>query len=153
MTFFCINCFAEFDADAEDCWQCGATQDLDARDYVTKVRAALAHPLADTRRRAIFLLGEKYVVEAGDELIQLIDTESDPFLVEEAIVALGKIGGMNALTAIMRAVSHESFLVRARAVEALIAAGGVWERTAVKLALEDPSETVRETVRGGRDET
>ncbi|MGH7780768.1 MAG: HEAT repeat domain-containing protein [Candidatus Binataceae bacterium] len=153
MTFFCINCFAEIDAEAESCWRCGATQNLDAHDYATKVRMALAHPLADTRRRAIFLLGEKHLAEAVNQLIQLIDTEPDPFLVQEAVVALGKIGGVNALTALVRAVRHKSFLVRACAVEALIIAGGVWEKTAVKLALEDPSETVRETVRGGIDET
>jgi hypothetical protein len=40
---------------------------------------ALSHPLVETRRRVIFLLGEKRAVEAVEELIEVIDCETDPF--------------------------------------------------------------------------
>jgi hypothetical protein len=50
----------------------------------------------------------------------------------------------------MRLVT-KSFLVRARSIEALVAAGGEWKRTAVDLADHDPSAMVRESARIDRE--
>jgi HEAT repeat protein len=148
MTFYCINCFAEIPADRGACPRCGAVQTLDRRDYAAKLRAALAHPLAETRRRAIFLLGEKRVSAAVGELIEVLDRENDPFLAQEAVIALGKIPGQQSLEALARAARHKSFLVRSRAVEALVSAGGVWRKLGLKIAEHDPSAMVRENARG-----
>jgi HEAT repeat protein len=147
MTFYCWKCFSEMRSPLGTCPRCGAAQDIDFRDYVAKLRAALAHPLAETRRRAIFLLGEKHVAEAVDDLKRIIVGDSDPFLAEEAAIALGKIADQKALAALIAAARHRSFLVRARAVKALTAAGGTWARLANELARNDPSAMVRESVR------
>ncbi len=147
MTFYCVNCFAELASDDRECPRCGADQHLDRRDYAAKLRAALAHPLAETRRRAIFLLGEKRVAAAVRNLAELVDREDDPFLVEEAAIALGKIRDEESRAALVRAAHHKSFLVRARAVEALANAGGAWRKIALKIAKHDPSAMVRESAR------
>lgn len=148
MTFYCVNCFADLRDDGGQCPRCGVAQNLDRRDYAAKLRSALAHPLAETRRRAIFLLGEKRVTDAVGELIEILDRESDPFLVEEAAAALGKIQDDRSLAALVRAARHKSFLVRARAIEALAHAGGIWRKTALEIAEQDPSAMVRESARG-----
>jgi HEAT repeats len=147
MTFYCVNCFAELSTDGGVCPRCGAAQNLDRCDYAAKLRAALAHPIAETRRRAVFLLGEKRVTDAVAELAEILDREDDPFLVEEAAAALGKIQGEQSLAALARAAHHKSFLVRARAVEALAAAGGTWREMALEMAEHDSSAMVRESTR------
>lgn len=145
MTFFCMNCFAELRSAAETCPRCGAEQSCAALDFAAKLRAALAHPIAEIRRRAIFLLGKKRVAKAADDLIQVVESETDPFLVEEAVAALGRIGDEKALHALCRAARHRSFLVRARAVEALATAGGDWQIKALDHAHNDPSAMVRKS--------
>jgi HEAT repeat protein len=90
-------------------------------------------------------------VDAVEELIQIIDCESDLFLAEEAVVALSKIGQAKALNALLRAARHKSFLVRARSIEALVVARGKWKRAAVDLADHDPSAMVRESARIDRE--
>jgi len=147
MTFYCVNCFAELARDDRACPRCGADQHPGRRDYAAKLRAALAHPLAETRRRAIFLLGEKRVAPAVRNLAEIIDREPDPFLVEEAAIALGKIRDQESRAALARAARHKSFLVRARAVEALANAGGAWRKIALEIAEHDPSAMVRESAR------
>jgi hypothetical protein len=147
MTFYCLNCFAKLQRDGATCCRCGAAHGLDHPDYATKLRAALAHPLAETRRRAIFLLGEKRMMDSVGELVEILDSEGDPFLVREAVVALGKIQGELSLAALVRAAHHRSFLARASAVEVLAGAGGIWRKKALEIAEEDPSFMVRESAR------
>jgi HEAT repeat protein len=143
MTLYCWSCFLEVRPGSGICPRCGKRQDTDQREYLDKLRAALAHPLAETRRRVIFLLGEKRALETVDDLGRIAKTESDPFLAEEAAIALGKIGEDKALCALITAARNRSFMVRARALEALIQAGGHWERLARDLARNDPSGMVR----------
>jgi HEAT repeat protein len=146
MTFFCVNCFGELSGEGGRCPRCGATQNLDGRDYVAKLRNALAHPIAETRRRAIYLLGEKRMEEAVGQLIEIVDQENDPFVVEEAVAALGKIRGAMAMEALLRAARHKSFLVRARAIHSLVEAGGDWARAAKRIVRSDSSALVRDAV-------
>jgi HEAT repeat protein len=145
MTFFCINCFAELRSATETCPRCGAEQSRDVRDFAAKLRAALAHPVAEIRRRAIFLLGKKCVTEGVDDLVRVVESETDPFLVEETAGALGRIGGDQALYALCRVARDKSLLVRARAVAGLVRAGGDWETKGFDLARNDPSAMVRES--------
>jgi HEAT repeat protein len=147
MAFYCWRCFSEMRLSLEICPRCGAAQDIDQRNYMEKLRAAVVHPLAETRRRAIFLLGEKRVAEAVGDLQEIIARDPDPFLAEEAAIALGKIGDEKAREALTDAARHKSFIVRARAIEALAAAGGRWQRLANDLARQDSSAMVRQAVR------
>jgi HEAT repeat protein len=117
---------------------------------VTWRNSALHWPIRLPRlRRAVFLLGEKRAVETIKNLSRIIADESHPFLAEET-AALGKIGDENALNALTAAARHRSFIVRARALEALAAAGGRWARLAIELAQQDPSAMVKEAAAGVR---
>jgi HEAT repeat protein len=147
MTFYCLYCFAEFPRDGAPCRRCGAAQGLDRRDYAAKLRAALVHPLTETRRRAIFLLGEMRMMDAVGELVEIMNSEGNPFLVREAVVALGKIQGELSLTASVRVAHHRSFLVRARVVKVLTDLGGIWRKKVLEIAEQDPSSMVRENAR------
>jgi hypothetical protein len=153
MTFYCWKCFSEMRSPFGTCPRCGTTQDTDARNYVEKLRAALAHPLAETRRRAVYLLGEKHVADAVDDLRQLVAGDPDPFLAEEAAIALGKIGNDKACEALAVAARHSSFIVRTRAIEALVAAGGQWAHLANELARHDPSASVRQAAEASSQTT
>jgi HEAT repeat protein len=143
MTVFCINCFAEIASDAAVCGRCGALQSGDRREYAEKLRSALRHPIAETRRRAVFLIGERRLEDATVELRKLAQADNDPYLAAEAVDALKKIATPNALTAIEGAARHPSFVVRAQAVQALALAGGKWRESALALARRDPSSMVR----------
>ncbi len=82
--------------------------------------------------------------EAATNLIDLVEHDPDLYVAAEAVTALEKIGTPDALYGIERAASHESFVVRERAVEALVAAGGEWADAASEIAENDPSPSVRE---------
>jgi HEAT repeat protein len=147
MRFFCWKCSSEVESLFGTCRYCGTEQDIDPRIYFDKLRGALGHPVAETRRRAIFLLGEKRAVQAIDDLSRIVAGESDIFLAEEAAIALGKINDERALSALTAAARHRSFIARARALRALAEAGGYWSRLAQKWARSDPSAIIRATGR------
>lgn len=144
MNSFCWNCFQTIDSDDALCRDCGRQQNPVPGDLREKLIRALKHPIGETRRRASFLLGQKRVSEATADLDDLVEQDPDPYVAAEAVTALGKIGTPDALYGIERAASHESFVVRQRAVEALVAAGGKWADTAREIAEDDPSPSVRE---------
>ncbi|MFZ0890238.1 MAG: HEAT repeat domain-containing protein [Candidatus Binataceae bacterium] len=112
-------------------------------DLREKLIRALKHPIGETRRRASFLLGEKRVSEATADLIDLVDRDPDPYVGAEAVGALEKIGNPAALYGIESAACHKSFVIRERAIRALVAAGGEWADTAREVAGSDPSLSVR----------
>jgi len=148
MTFFCVECLERLPAQTQRCPRCGAAQTSERRDYTAKLRKALMHPIAETRRRAIYLLGEMRIEQTVGELTEILDREPDPFLAEEAAEALAKIGGNDALAALLRAAHHRCFLVRACAIEALVRAGRPWKDIAQRIAQCDSSAMVRESARG-----
>jgi ribosomal protein L40E len=67
----CPACFAKIPNVAQQCKACGADiARLSARDYQEKLIAALSHPLADVRMRAIIALGVRGESEGADPLVQ-----------------------------------------------------------------------------------
>jgi hypothetical protein len=67
---YCPGCFALIDAGAERCPACGLDlARFGARDYRDKLRAALLHPLAEVRRRAIISIGWRRESEAAPSLV------------------------------------------------------------------------------------
>jgi len=144
MNSFCWNCFQTVDSDDALCRDCGRQQNPVPGDLREKLIRALKHPIGETRRRASFLLGQKRASAATADLDDLVEHDPDPYVAAEAVTALEKIGTPDALYGIERAASHESFVVRQRAVEALVAAGGEWADTAREIAEDDPSPSVRD---------
>jgi HEAT repeat protein len=89
-TWFCLECFAELDAGASHCPQCGASLgDSDA--YEAKLIRALNHRLPDRQVLAARILGELRSHAAIPRLAALADDPSDPYLAAEAARALALI--------------------------------------------------------------
>jgi hypothetical protein len=66
----CPACFKLIPADALNCPACGADiVALSARNYREKLIAALQHPLAEVRMRAIIALGWRGETEAAEPLV------------------------------------------------------------------------------------
>jgi len=66
---YCPGCFALISVTADRCPACGLDiRALSARAYRDKLLAALAHPLADVRLRAIIALGLRGEGETADAL-------------------------------------------------------------------------------------
>jgi HEAT repeat protein len=98
-----------------------------------------------TQMRAVYLLGEKRVVEAVGSLAQLFRRNKNPFLQTEIIEAIGKIGGDSAYSIVIEALRHPSFIVRGEAAKALGSFPGHDSvKQALARALKDPSSYVRE---------
>lgn len=68
----CQSCFQLISVEAQICPNCGADiEALSARDYADKLIAALHHPLADVRIRAIIALGWRGEANAVRPLLEL----------------------------------------------------------------------------------
>ena len=106
---------------ARICPLCG--DDIAARqaqaDYVDKLIAALRHPEAGTPVRAAWIPGERHERGAVKSLITLVHESSDPFIVEAAIEALGKIGDEATREILTTALTHPSLRVRLKAEAAM----------------------------------
>lgn len=118
---YCPACFAQIPAEAAACPACG--QDLarlSHRDYREKLLAALHHPLADVRLRAIIALGWRREPEAAQALAECalrhpIDVVQGLEVVESLRIIDGD-PGREALERLAR--DHPAHAVRARAEEA-----------------------------------
>jgi diadenosine tetraphosphate (Ap4A) HIT family hydrolase len=67
---YCGACFEQFDARLAQCPHCGALPErLSERDYQEKLLAALEHPLAEVRMRAILAFGRRQQPEVAPALL------------------------------------------------------------------------------------
>jgi HEAT repeat protein len=80
-------------------------------------------------------------------LIEVLEGSRDPYLVADAVEALGKIGDALAQAALARLLRTAPVLVRLRVVEALGRIGGVTAESTLREALNDPSDAVRARAR------
>lgn len=117
----------------------------DVKTFKDKLLQALSHPEPMTQMRAVYLLGEKKSKSALEPLTRLFRQTKNPFLQSEIIDALGKIGGSEAVSPLIEALYHSSFIVRGEAAKALakFPENGVVKR-ALERTLKDPSSYVRE---------
>jgi len=80
--------------------------------YFDKVlQSALHHGRREKRIEMVYILGELRDTRALDAL-KTIMTEDDPYLVSEAVGAIGKIGGPEAMEQLQIMMHHPSFMVR-----------------------------------------
>jgi HEAT repeat protein len=113
MTFFCPRCWKVISSAGETCRHCGARlAEEDAKPFVEKLRSALRHPEPETAVRAAWILGERQEASAVADLISVLETSPDGFLVEAAAEALGKIGDPCALSALERVATSGPVRVR-----------------------------------------
>ena len=88
--WFCLECFAELDAGASHCPQCGASVG-DSDVYEEKLIRALSHRLPDRQVLAARILGELRSHAAIPRLAAVADDPSDAYLAAEAARALALI--------------------------------------------------------------
>lgn len=113
MTFFCPKCWREIPPASEICPRCGVhLAEEDAKPFVEKLRSALRHPEPETSIRAAWILGERQEASAVMNLIYVLETSQDSFLMEAAAEALGKIGDPSALPALEQAAASGPVRVR-----------------------------------------
>lgn len=121
MTFYCTNCWGEVPEAATLCPHCG--DDMAARqaraDYADKLIAALHHPEATTPIRAAWILGQRREHHAVESLCRLVRESSDPFIVESAVEALGRIGDPRAGETLREAAEAAHPRIRTRAQASL----------------------------------
>lgn len=112
--------------------------------FVEKLIWALKHPEPTVGPRAAWVLGERREAQAVDALITTVESSEEMALLEEAVVALGKIADPRAVPCLEQSLRQSYLSVRQRAAWALGRIGGPAVIDALKLALEDPNQTVRE---------
>ena len=147
MHWFCPKCWSEVSEGDRVCGACRTIlEQADHRGLVEKLLAALRHPEPATAVRAATILGELKPQEAVSALADILGTSRDPYLIEAAARALGKIGDRNSVP-VLRATLCSSYLVaRLAAAEALARVGGPEAVEALEAGREDRSHAVRATV-------
>jgi HEAT repeat protein len=151
--FYCPYCWKELPSEQQVCAHCHERiSSWDEKAFTDKLLHALSHPEPMTQMRAVYLLGEKRITEAVGALRKLFRRSKNPFLQSEIIEAAGKIGDEVAVSLLMEALNHSSFIVRGEAVRSLtkIPSNGVIKK-ALDGALEDPSSYVREIGKEARE--
>jgi HEAT repeat protein len=146
MVLYCPHCWKELPGAREVCPNCRQRiSSWDEKAFTDKLLQALSHPEPETPVRAVYILGEKGMTEAVGLLARLFRRSRDLFLQGEVIEAMGKIGGDEALSLLVEALSHPSFFVRGEAVKGLSRfPGNRTIRRALEQSLKDPSSYVRE---------
>jgi HEAT repeat protein len=102
---------------------------------------ALESPDAVVRLEAVTALQDKAAPEAISVLLGHLPREEDPFVLSALILALARLGAVEAVTALLPYVEHTNDRVRANAVEALGTLAEQLRRRLIPL-LEDPSNRV-----------
>jgi HEAT repeat protein len=87
--------------------------------YIEKLIRALDHPEPQTPVRCAWILGQLQARAAVATLVRLVRESSDPYLLEAAVEALGKIGDSRALETLQWAIKNGALRVRQRAAAAL----------------------------------
>ena len=151
MVFFCPRCWSQVRENEKICPECKAEMiPLDQRSYFEKLVGALHHPVATTRTRAAYILGEigdkRGIKPLVDVIGQAWQTES-LFFLREIVIALGKIDGDEVAPVLVHLLDHPSFLIREAALKSLPKGKNNLTAAAVQKALNDSSSTVRELAR------
>ncbi|MCL5284129.1 MAG: HEAT repeat domain-containing protein [Armatimonadetes bacterium] len=142
---YCPQCYGMNTEKDETCRHCGGLLlEAGGKPYLEKLIWALKHPEPTVSPRAAWVLGERRESQAVEPLISAIDGASDMALLEEAVVALGKIGDPRAIPCLERALRDSYLSVRQRAAWALGRIGGPVVIEVLTSAVDDPNQTVRE---------
>lgn len=144
LTIYCPACYAANDEWDTVCKKCGGplTEER-AGDFIERLVWALRHPEPTVAPRAAWILGERRDPRAVEPLLSLIERSKDLGVLEEATVALGKIGDSRALPALQHLLVHSYVSVRERAAWALGRIGDPGAIPALRQALADTSQAVR----------
>jgi quinoprotein glucose dehydrogenase len=102
------------------CPVCGADlQDFSSKSYEEKLIIALQHPEPTVPIRAATILGELRSNAAVEPLIDVAISVDDPYIQEAAVVALGRIGDVRAISCLDLLSREGAVRVRAAAERTL----------------------------------
>lgn len=116
---YCMRCFALFGADAARCPACGAeAARFTAQAYGEKLLAALGHPLAEVRMRAIIAIGLRSDTEMAAALVAC--ALRHPADIVQGLEIVRSLSRLDSGRAALRqlAGAHPAHAVRAAAQEA-----------------------------------
>jgi HEAT repeat protein len=149
--FYCPNCWIRIKEDEKICHECKAEiESFDHLSYFEKLVRALNHSERTTRIRAAYMLGELKDKRAVKPLAKAIGRTPgirDIFFEEAVVIALGKIGGAEALPILINLLDHPSFLVRTAALNSLRRFKTKKATQGIRKASNDPSLSVQELAR------
>jgi len=122
MIFYCPACWREVPELIHVCPYCkvDVKRLTLEQDYAQKLIAALDHPEPTTPVRVAWILGVRKETRAIPRLARLVRESDDPYIVEAAVEALGRIGDPTGLEAIRFATQHGAARVREKAQHATI---------------------------------
>lgn len=148
ITRFCPHCWAELPAEAHEvCPTCGASL-VEDTGFFGKLLRALWHPERTRAVLAALILGQLGDLRAVPALIEAALHARDFGVQEAAARSLGRLQDPQAIPALALLLRMEVPLpVRLAAVEALGAFHDPRAREALRVALNDPSETIRRAAR------
>lgn len=121
MIFYCPSCWRESSECIRVCPHCKVDVERLTleQDYVQKLIAALDHPEPQTPIRVAWILGVRRETRAVSHLSRLVQESEDPYIVEAAVEALGRIEDPAGLEAVRFASQHGGVRVREKARHAL----------------------------------
>lgn len=143
---YCPYCWAENPPSESCCRQCG--KDLtqpEEGDYIDRlIRFSLHHPEPTVAPRAAYILGRLGDRRVVEPLIQVLQTATDPALLEAACEALGRLQDPRALSVLAEKARNSWLIVRAKAVWALGQIGGEEAKQVLQeVAQKDPTPSIR----------
>ena len=119
MTYYCSSCWSEVGT-VTVCPNCGADlRNLAGETYEQKLIRALRHPEPTVPIRAATILGQLGSQAAVEPLMEIAVSNTDPYIQEAAVVALGRIGDHRAARCLTRLRREGSLRVRNTADQAL----------------------------------
>lgn len=121
MIFYCPSCWRESTESIGVCPHCKVDVErlTQEQDYVQKLIAALNHPEPETPIRVAWILGTRREARAVPRLARVVQESQDPYIVEAAVEALGRIGDPSGLEAVRFALQHGGVRVREKARHAI----------------------------------
>jgi HEAT repeat protein len=147
VVFYCPNCWSQLQEWEKICSQCGRDiEPLDRQGYFEKLIRALHHPEPTTRIRAAYILGELGDRRAIPPFLRAMKQArnlSDLFFIREMALALGKIGGEEALRPLVHLMDHPSVLIRESALRSLAKISRPEATARIRQALQDPSPAIQ----------
>ncbi len=150
MTRYCPHCWTEIDEDTEQCLECGQPVAEPEADFMDKLIAALRHPEPTRAGLAVHILGEMLQEpRAVQPLIDLVQARPDAHVLKLAVQALGRLGDVRAVPALVDLLEDPTAVVVARlaAVEALNQIGGEAANHALQQALQSERPSIRDAAR------
>jgi HEAT repeat protein len=146
MVVYCSECWSENQYGESKCRSCGASLiPVSEENYVTKLIKALRHPEPSTPIRAAWILGNRKEIQAVPQLLILLQSSSDPYILSSVVNALGQIGDSSVIDTLEQLLDTTFLKVRLEIIKALRNIGGPRARDILQCCLKSDNQKIRES--------